>query len=261
MPPSLLRLTLMTLVVMPPLAQASVSFDFRSETNSIYFANPGDLSSATDFYSSVLHATGNGGDISPTYTINTESTLQDWLVLPGTNLNLTGGNAPIGNQTSFSLQLYNTAPSNALDTTSGSNNLVYGYDVGAVQAPQGFADSFMVFNPTNNTLQVSIASAGLLAAGGQYQEFVYIQGDWSNYISGLSIGSGFSTPLVTVTSTASGAETEIFSTNNNYNGVSPVNFNFTLISTVPVPGAVWLFGTAILGYLGLNRRKILAKTA
>jgi hypothetical protein len=37
------------------------------------------------------------------------------------------------------------------------------------------------------------------------------------------------------------------------NGVSVANW--TTISTVPVPAAVWLFGSALAGFVGFNRRK------
>ena len=33
------------------------------------------------------------------------------------------------------------------------------------------------------------------------------------------------------------------------------NFQFSSITAVPVPGAIWLFGSALTGFIGFNRRK------
>lgn len=36
---------------------------------------------------------------------------------------------------------------------------------------------------------------------------------------------------------------------------SPTNFTLTAVSAVPLPGALWLFGTALLGFLGISSRR------
>ena len=38
-------------------------------------------------------------------------------------------------------------------------------------------------------------------------------------------------------------------------GVDITNFGFTTVSAVPVPAAAWLFGSALLGLVGIARRK------
>lgn len=39
-------------------------------------------------------------------------------------------------------------------------------------------------------------------------------------------------------------------------GLSIDNLDVTTVSTVPAPAAVWLFGSALLGFLGFSRRKL-----
>jgi len=38
-------------------------------------------------------------------------------------------------------------------------------------------------------------------------------------------------------------------------GVDITNFGFTTVSSVPVPAAVWLFGSGLIGLIGIARRK------
>ena len=39
------------------------------------------------------------------------------------------------------------------------------------------------------------------------------------------------------------------------NGVLGLDADFTPPSAVPVPAAVWLFGTALIGFVGMSRRR------
>jgi len=41
-------------------------------------------------------------------------------------------------------------------------------------------------------------------------------------------------------------------------GATPESLSITEVSSVPVPAAVWLFGTAIAGLLGVSRKRVLA---
>lgn len=52
----------------------------------------------------------------------------------------------------------------------------------------------------------------------------------------------------TMSSRVQGVSGIVFASGTLYDNIS--------ITTVPVPGAVWLFGSAILGFLGLGRRKV-----
>ena len=45
---------------------------------------------------------------------------------------------------------------------------------------------------------------------------------------------------------------------NEINGVLGLDANFTPIGAVPVPAAVWLFGTALIGFVGMSRRRKVA---
>jgi hypothetical protein len=41
-----------------------------------------------------------------------------------------------------------------------------------------------------------------------------------------------------------------------YTNLSSISISPT-VSAVPVPGAIWLFGSAIVGFFGFNRKKII----
>lgn len=45
-------------------------------------------------------------------------------------------------------------------------------------------------------------------------------------------------------------------TDSNFTNTAITSSTLARVSTVPVPAAVWLFGTAIIGMMGLNRRTI-----
>jgi hypothetical protein len=244
------QLALMALAAIPSISQAALVFDFRSTTNSISFGNTSDLSSATDAYSVVLHATGSTGDTTTGSITALANNWQNWFYQPGANLVSTGGAAPVANLSSFGLTLNSAAPSYAADTNVDANNLIYGYTSNAV-AP-GSGSGFLVYDPVANTLQFTGGGNGLLEAGGQFLEYVYIQGDWSKQISGVGIGNGFSAPQVNVFTNPSGPVTVITSFDANYDGVSSANLTF-ILTAVPVPSAVWLFGSAVAGFLSFSR--------
>jgi len=56
------------------------------------------------------------------------------------------------------------------------------------------------------------------------------------------------------TGTVSGNGLEATAARWSFSGESPINYSMT-IATVPVPAAVWLFGSGLIGLVGVARRK------
>ena len=56
---------------------------------------------------------------------------------------------------------------------------------------------------------------------------------------------------------AAGVDTIALGGNGVGSGINVVGYELN-ISAVPVPGAVWLFGSALMGFLGLQKRKMAA---
>ncbi len=236
----LLYPAILVMAAAPTLAQA-IAFDFRSSTNTITFGTPGDLSTATDAYSIDIHVTGTAGESTPS-SVSAQSNWTNWSFTAGSNLTTTGGAPPVSNQSPFTVGLITDAPSYySPDPNVNSNSLVVGYDSAASTTP---GQGFLLYDPIANTLHFSGGRVGLLAAGNTFDVFTYIQGDWINKISGLSVANGFSDPTIIY----SGGQTIIHTTDTNYDGSTAVNMNFTLsLTTVPEPSTIALLSIGMIG--------------
>lgn len=119
-------------------------------------------------------------------------------------------------------------------------------------------DDNSAINPATQTFFDSGFSLATLAAG----DYFFTVAAFNNFAAGSNISNGFSfdgqTPiaigLFNQPSNANNARGSFWRVN--LDGVDtatgPVDPN---PSAVPVPGAVWLFGTAIAGFAGFGRRK------
>jgi hypothetical protein len=79
---------------------------------------------------------------------------------------------------------------------------------------------------------------------------------WDGFAYAVGTGSGGSFRYASIIWGGPGAL--ISDGDNEINGVLGLDSNFTPIPSVPVPAAVWLFGTALIGFVGMSRRRKVA---
>ena len=84
---------------------------------------------------------------------------------------------------------------------------------------------------------------GSLVGGGQIQTVLNVTGDWNNYV--FDAGWSDLTQVLLGGTSASG-----------FNGIVVDNIATTPGSVVPIPAAVWLFGSALAGLGWMRRRRI-----
>lgn len=102
-------------------------------------------------------------------------------------------------------------------------------DLAAVEpGPRAVAITFNAEDSAGNTFQKTVQSTGVLAT--------YVFGDYFNNIVGLSWLQ------------------EIGSKSHQFDNI--VVSSADTVSAVPVPASLWLFGSAMLGFCGLRRKKL-----
>lgn len=99
----------------------------------------------------------------------------------------------------------------------------------------------------------------------------FFQGDSSDTVAWVVKNSDLISPLMTIGSTdgnptfllsrldlVSGDTLDFVVGNNGsfYNDSTPLAVQINAVPPVPVPGAVWFFGSALLGFVGLTRKKL-----
>jgi hypothetical protein len=95
---------------------------------------------------------------------------------------------------------------------------------------------------------------GIVSINGADNNFVFINQGWlannallTNYLQNID------TPQYPVYQNAVYISNQ--STVDNVLTAAPTNWSVTDVTSVPVPAAVWLFGSVLAGFIGFNRRK------
>lgn len=174
-----------------------------------------------------------------------------------------------------------------LDDSSFS--LTFTYDASGVSTGGGcnVAYCWTLFSPDGpSTMHVSDRPNGAPDASGsnfgsyqvknffsQPDEFTFPQGALNDDLIGLVIGNGVGVvfgndpstlpilqpPVLSVGMPANGTNYGLFGLGGNSNGYSRYELTYEVasveVSPVPLPAAAWLFGSALLGLVGVGRRR------
>jgi len=140
---------------------------------------------------------------------------------------------------------------NGIDTGDGITLLDLSFSDGVATIDSGNVAAYFLSFRTNNDGDITDWSMSLYATptvpiGDQYHE-IFSSFGTGLLISNLDIGA-------TIYCNELNASGTICRTDDYHRGISNVAGTWT-ISTVPVPAAVWLFGTALLGLVGFIRRR------
>jgi hypothetical protein len=203
------------------------------------------LTSTTD---TVVTASANvASDMAPAFTIyrtdaswvpfGTGATGTNWLV-PGQTA---AGKDPV------TLQPINTA-SGAIHKFSqvaqaGQNGIIWGTN--NTPGGQGVVETLGYVNSGVSTTANSFGQAVNYGANDVSIDNLYESGVFG------TVGTGLAS--LKLNSLKAGWYTIFVSGANGALAGSPINVS---VAAVPVPGAVWLFGSAIMGFLGMSRRKL-----
>ncbi len=145
----------------------------------------------------------------------------------------------------------------------GSNSLVAGVtyylhvfgenvDNGVAHNPQGFLGEFFL----DNNMTHEFATGGITATS---SDFTYGNSSWNE---GLTIANaqkadGSNRNVTLGISTDQWVWADYAAEGYGANDLTTANFTLEITPTtvVPVPGAVWLFGTGLLGFVGMRKKK------
>ena len=131
--------------------------------------------------------------------------------------------------------------------TSISNDIL---GVNGESAGVNFSDDATPPNlPQGNTIGFNATASGD-AANPSIPNGVDASNEYVNFLCALSLGNSYSSVIDALDAGQFRLALTVQSTNGR--GADRYISN---VSTVPVPGAVWLFGSAIAGFVGVRRRK------
>jgi len=164
----------------------------------------------------------------------------------------------------FLFSTFNTAVATTVDQT---NSAVFSFDASALGAEDLFSYSYTTSGMADDDLLGANASmllsVGSSAGSGDIGSYVFTSP--FNFPIDNVFTTGLSTANISLPATldifyvAVGFVDDIFSietlTLNTSTDISLLGTNEGSVSTVPLPAAAWLFGSALLGFFGLSRRK------
>jgi hypothetical protein len=238
---------------------AQIAVTQRDSTETLSFADASAFSDASQHTTTALTVFGNQGDTRNFgYTIphgetgfqvtsTPDFSISNPVYIPGTPndtqaFTVTANNNPSSGALTVNQDLaVNVAPAGAINSLSSGVSGGYNY-----------LDE--IYNPTANQV-----------TGGTFNFTAIINGNYS--ASGTTTGSH---QLISINNfwtigqnfTFDGTNTIFTASISNYDpAANQINLEYkifgasTALTAVPVPAAVWLFGSALAGFLGFNRRK------
>jgi hypothetical protein len=174
----------------------------------------------------------------------TAGTTLIWSVIGG------GGNNG-GNKAEF----VSTSNTGIINPTNGGN--LVGWSVGLNGAVNTINGLILPADPAQNSLRShDLSNLGLdyNPLGTSTDASNWFGGNQQNFVTGL----GSQAKLYTVTAGGFGGANQTTQTAAWNVTLSSTGLTYTAISTVPLPAAVWLLGSGLLGLAGVARRKISA---
>ena len=153
----------------------------------------------------------------------------------------------------------------------GTSNL-QAATVVAWTGPGSFNDSTIVFGGFQADTLTSVQSGGGYGhdhgSSTTYAFDVLLDGSWTNLWSQASNGTGAAQSLSMIAPPAISFSAGLISglrltsnpgINQTYHSLSSLtSFTFDNVNPVPVPAAIWLFGTALIGLVGFGKRRKVA---
>ncbi|MDP3331432.1 MAG: flocculation-associated PEP-CTERM protein PepA [Methylococcaceae bacterium] len=217
---------ILTSALTNPTVGQTVSGWFQSSVDSHKLQSTGQTVSASN-----LNTTGSGSGYELTLVSNFSFTV--------TNVDAFTGNVSFGNATGTSSLYFDTTPdySFALDSGFDNGNLLL---TGTISGGNGLLSPLFGIGAGQYSLN-------LLGSFGSYNSAVYNPGiGGANALFSLNANSS---PLIAAVSSVQGHSVA--------GGFAATTTGTLTLTAVPVPAAVWLFGSALVGLTSITRRKAL----
>jgi hypothetical protein len=162
-----------------------------------------------------------------------------------------------------------TIDGNIYSNLSGKQMLICGKNAGCLGGP--FDSALMLANFDNGTLRIDL-TVGRTAVGGLFGDLngtgmgtltvYYNGGSDTQTVNYGDMGAGVLKPNTffgwTTKDTVFTALEFAIDPANNGQWSAVDNFQYGSLSQVPIPASIWLFGTALVGFVGMARRRKIA---